>query len=56
VMRTNEAVTRADSLEIGFAVLVVVYAGLAVAVAWLLRRLARRPPATEVAGPVEAAG
>jgi cytochrome bd ubiquinol oxidase subunit I len=56
VMRTNEAVTRADSLEIGFAVLVVVYAGLAAAVAWLLRRLARRPPATEVAGLVEAAG
>jgi cytochrome d ubiquinol oxidase subunit I len=50
VMRTSQAVTRADGLEVGFAVLVAVYAGLAAAVAWLLRRLARRPPETEVAG------
>jgi cytochrome bd ubiquinol oxidase subunit I len=56
VMRTEEAVTRADSLEIGFAVLVVVYAGLAAAVVWLLRRLARRPPETEVAESLEVAG
>jgi len=56
VMRTSEAVTRSDSLEIGFAFLVVVYAGLTVAVAWLLRRLARRPPATELAEPAEAGG
>jgi cytochrome bd ubiquinol oxidase subunit I len=55
VMRTSEAVTRSDSLEVGFAVLVVVYAGLGAAVVWLLRRLARRPPATEVAGSLEAA-
>jgi cytochrome d ubiquinol oxidase subunit I len=50
VMRTSQAVTRANGLEVGFAVLVAVYAGLAAAVAWLLRRLARRPPETEVAG------
>jgi cytochrome d ubiquinol oxidase subunit I len=56
VMRTAEAVTRANSLEIGFVVLVVVYVGLAAAVAWLLRRLARRPPETEVAGAREVAG
>jgi cytochrome d ubiquinol oxidase subunit I len=56
VMRTNEAVTRSDSLEIGFAFLVVVYVSLGAAVAWLLRRLARRPPATEVAGSLEAVG
>jgi len=50
VMRTNEAVTRSDNLEIGFVVLVVVYVGLAGAVAWLLRRLARRPPSSELTG------
>jgi cytochrome d ubiquinol oxidase subunit I len=50
VMRTEEAVTRAEGLEVGYAVLVVVYVSLAAAVAWLLRRLARRPPETEVAG------
>jgi cytochrome bd ubiquinol oxidase subunit I len=60
VMRTAQAVTRSDSLEVGFAFLVVVYVGLGAAVAWLLRRLASRSPATEVAGGVpgvrEAAG
>jgi cytochrome d ubiquinol oxidase subunit I len=50
VMRTSQAVTRSDGLEVGFAFLVVVYVGLGAAVAWLLRRLARRPPETEVAG------
>jgi cytochrome d ubiquinol oxidase subunit I len=50
VMRTSQAVTRSDGLEVGFAFLVAVYVGLAAAVAWLLRRLARRPPETEVAG------
>jgi len=49
-MRTAQAVTRSNNLEIGFVFLVVVYVGLAAAVAWLLRRLARRPPETEVAG------
>jgi hypothetical protein len=44
-------VTRSDNLEIGFVVLVVVYVGLAGAVAWLLRRLARRPPSSELTGP-----
>jgi len=56
VMRTTQAVTASDGLEAGFAFLVVVYAGLAAAVAWLLRRLARRPPETEVAGQVPAGG
>jgi cytochrome d ubiquinol oxidase subunit I len=50
VMRTRQAVTGVDSLEVGFAVLVAVYVALAGAVAWLLRRLARRPPETEVPG------
>jgi cytochrome d ubiquinol oxidase subunit I len=48
VMRTEEAVTRADGLEVGYAVLVLVYLSLAVAVFWLLRRLARQPPSSEV--------
>jgi cytochrome bd ubiquinol oxidase subunit I len=49
VMRTSEAVTGADGVPVGYATLVIVYAGLAVAVAWILRRLARAPlePASE---------
>ena len=42
VMRTDEAVTGADGVPVGYATLVVVYAGLiAATVCWLLRRLAR---------------
>jgi cytochrome d ubiquinol oxidase subunit I len=52
VMRTAQAVTRSNGLEAGFAFLVVVYIGLAVAVAWLLRRLAAQPPETEVSAPI----
>ena len=56
VMRTEQAVTAADGLEVGYAFLVVVYLTLAVAVAWLLRRLSARPPDVEVAaGPQEVA-
>jgi cytochrome bd ubiquinol oxidase subunit I len=54
VMRTSQAVTRANRLEIGFVFLVLVYLTLAGAVAWLLRRLAHRPPASEVEEPVDA--
>ncbi len=50
VMRTEEAVTQADGLEVGYVVLVLVYLGVGAAVVWLLRRLARKPPETEVAG------
>jgi len=49
VMRTEQAVTNADNVEIGFVFIVAVYLGLAVAVAWLLRRLTSQPPHTEVA-------
>jgi cytochrome d ubiquinol oxidase subunit I len=42
-MRTEEAVTGAEGIPVGYASLVVVYAGLAVAVAWILLRLARAP-------------
>jgi cytochrome bd ubiquinol oxidase subunit I len=48
-MRVSDAVTSNDGLELGFAVLVLVYLGLAGAVAWLLRRLAAQPPEREVA-------
>jgi cytochrome d ubiquinol oxidase subunit I len=49
VMRVQDAVTGNDGLEVGFALLVLVYLGLGAAVVWLLRRLARRPPETELA-------
>jgi cytochrome d ubiquinol oxidase subunit I len=45
-MRTQQAVTSVDYLEIGYAFLVVVYIGLAAAVYWLLRRLTRKPEVT----------
>jgi len=47
-MRTRDAVTNSDSLEVGFAALVAVYLGLAAALVWLLRRLTARPPETEL--------
>jgi cytochrome bd ubiquinol oxidase subunit I len=43
VMRTEEAVTGASGIPVGYATLVVVYAALIAAVAWILRRLARSP-------------
>jgi cytochrome bd ubiquinol oxidase subunit I len=42
-MRTSAAVTGAGGILVGYATLAVVYLGLAVAVAWILRRLASRP-------------
>jgi cytochrome bd ubiquinol oxidase subunit I len=45
-MRTTQAVTSVDYLEIGYAFLLVVYVGLAAAVYWLLRRLTRKPEVT----------
>jgi cytochrome d ubiquinol oxidase subunit I len=42
-MRTEEAVTGADGIPLGYAALVLIYAGLAAATVWLLRRLARAP-------------
>src|SRR5919107_972037 len=51
VMRTEQAVTSADGLEVGYAALVAVYVSLAAAVVWLLRRLASKPPDTEVDEP-----
>jgi cytochrome d ubiquinol oxidase subunit I len=43
VMRTNDAVTGAGGIPVGYATLVAVYVGVGVAVAWILRRLARVP-------------
>jgi cytochrome d ubiquinol oxidase subunit I len=43
VMRTEEAVTGADGILLGYGALVAVYAGLAAVVFWVLRRLARAP-------------
>jgi cytochrome d ubiquinol oxidase subunit I len=43
VMRTSDAVTGAGAIPVGYATLVAVYAALAVAVVWILRRLASRP-------------
>ena len=47
VMRTEEAVTGADGVPVGYATLAAVYLGLAVMVLFLLRRLARHPPELE---------
>jgi cytochrome bd ubiquinol oxidase subunit I len=47
-MRVSDAVTASDGLEVGFATLVVVYIGVAVALWWLIRRLTARPPQSEV--------
>jgi len=43
VMRTEQAVTGAGGIPIGYATLALVYLGLTVAVGWILVRLARAP-------------
>jgi cytochrome d ubiquinol oxidase subunit I len=43
VMRTEDAVTGASGIPVGYGVLAAVYAGVAVGVVWILRRLAGRP-------------
>jgi cytochrome d ubiquinol oxidase subunit I len=42
-MRTAQAVTGAGGIPVGYGTLVAVYLGVGVGVAWVLRRLARRP-------------
>jgi cytochrome bd ubiquinol oxidase subunit I len=49
LMRTEEAVTDADGLTVGYVPLVLVYIALAGALYWLLRRLVRHPRAAEEA-------
>ena len=43
VMLTNEAVTGAGGIPVGYATLVLVYVGVGIGVVWILRRLARMP-------------
>ena len=43
VMRTAQAVTGASGLPVGYGTLAAVYLGVAIAVVWVLRRLARAP-------------
>ncbi len=50
VMRTSEAVTGADGIPVGYATLALVYLGVAGAVFWILRRLARAPLELPAAG------
>jgi cytochrome d ubiquinol oxidase subunit I len=56
VMRTSQAVTGASGLPVGYATLALVYVGVAVAVAWILRRLARVPLEVPAAEPPVSAG
>jgi cytochrome d ubiquinol oxidase subunit I len=43
VMRTEQAVTSAGGIPVGYAALAIIYAAVAVGVVWILRRLARAP-------------
>ena len=47
VMRTEEAVTAAEGIPVGYATMAAFYACLIVAVAWILSRLARAPMASD---------
>ena len=53
VMRTEEAVTGASGIPVGYATLAVVYVALMVATWWILRRLARTPLEEAQAAPPE---
>jgi cytochrome d ubiquinol oxidase subunit I len=50
VMKTEEAVTGAEGIPVGYATLALVYLALIGVVFWLLRRLARQPLAAELPG------
>jgi cytochrome d ubiquinol oxidase subunit I len=56
VMRTSQAVTGAGALPVGYATLAIVYVGVAVALAWILRRLAQVPLAPAAAASRTVAG
>jgi cytochrome bd ubiquinol oxidase subunit I len=59
VMRTSEAVTGAEGIPVGYTALALVYLGLAAAVVWILRRLARSPvdvPAPRPPAPAHGSG
>jgi len=50
VMLTNEAVTGASGIPVGYATLVLVYIGVGIGVVWILRRLAGMPMGLPGAG------
>ena len=52
VMRTEDAVTGAGGIPVGYATLAIVYAGVLAGVVWILRRLASRPLEEDAAVPV----
>jgi cytochrome d ubiquinol oxidase subunit I len=54
VMRTEDAVTGASGIPVGYTTLALVYLGLLGAVVWILRRLARAP--LELEEPARVAG
>ena len=56
VMRTEEAVTGAGGIPVGYAVLTVVYISLIAATIWILRRLAAVPLEEAKATPPTVAG
>jgi cytochrome d ubiquinol oxidase subunit I len=56
VMRTRQAVTGAGGIPVGYATLALVYAGVAVGVVWVLRRLARAPLGLDDAPPPPSPG
>jgi cytochrome d ubiquinol oxidase subunit I len=43
LLRTSEAISHSGGIPIGYVTLALIYLGLALAVAWILRRLSRRP-------------
>ena len=53
LMRTEEAVTGAGGIPVGYATLTLVYAGLIAGTIWILRRLARTPLEQAKADPPE---
>jgi cytochrome bd ubiquinol oxidase subunit I len=56
VMRTSEAVTGAEGIPVGYATLALVYLGVGLAVAWILRRLASAPLDLPAAPPPRTGG
>jgi cytochrome d ubiquinol oxidase subunit I len=56
VMRTSEAVTGAGGIPVGYATLALVYLGVGIGVAWILRRLARAPLELPATTPERSAG
>jgi cytochrome bd ubiquinol oxidase subunit I len=56
VMRTSQAVTGAGGIPVGYGALVAAYAAVAIAVVWILRRLARKPLELDPVGIVPTPG